>query len=272
MAAPRRARPGSPSRSMSECERARARAAPRSALTSASESRSRRGSSGRSPGPAARVTPRSSTRPPCSTRSRRSGSIPSGHRRAVVSSVWLAGRCATRAAARRRVELAEHVVEEQHRLGADDVGDDPVPASRSAERERALLALRRVRARVEPVEHGTPVVAVRADERDAPVDLARAALRARRAARLDRRRRRRHDVAFAPTRPRTASTSPVAPASDSYASRTAGVRRSIEAQATARPARRPTRRAARRARRASSGLGVRGPARSSALRCFSTRS
>ena len=52
---------------------------------------------------------------PSSTRKRRSGATPSGSAPAVVSSVWPAGRLRTSAAARARVELAEHVVEQQHR-------------------------------------------------------------------------------------------------------------------------------------------------------------
>ena len=69
------------------------------------------------------------------------------------------------------VELAEHVVEEQHRRDAGDVGGEPVPAEPERERERALLALRRVRAGVEAAHLQPPLVAVRAGERDPALEL-----------------------------------------------------------------------------------------------------
>ena len=47
------------------------------------------------------------------------------------------------------------------------------------ERERALLALRRVGAALHPADEQAPLVAVRADQRDAPVDLGLAVRRER---------------------------------------------------------------------------------------------
>jgi hypothetical protein len=46
-----------------------------------------------------------------------------------------------------------------------------VTAETKRERERALLALRRVRATLHASHEQVPFVAVRADQRDAPVDL-----------------------------------------------------------------------------------------------------
>ena len=69
------------------------------------------------------------------------------------------------------VELAEHVVEEQHRRCADDVGAETMAGQPQRERERALLALRRVRAAVELVDAQAPLVAMRAGQGDPAVEL-----------------------------------------------------------------------------------------------------
>ena len=61
-----------------------------------------------------------------------------------------------------RVQLAEDVVEQQHRVAADDRRDQPVPGEPQRERQRPLLALRRVTPGIEAVEGEPPVVAVRA--------------------------------------------------------------------------------------------------------------
>src|SRR5690242_15954368 len=69
------------------------------------------------------------------------------------------------------VELAEDVVEQQHRRAAGELTDDLVPGESQCERKRALLALRRLIPRVEVVDREPPVVSVRPDEREAAVDL-----------------------------------------------------------------------------------------------------
>ena len=170
-----------------------------------------------------------------------------------------------------RVELAEHVVEQEQGFGADHVGDHTVAGEPQPEREGALLALRRVMTRVHAVEHERPVVAVRTDERDAAVLLAtRERVRARR-------------VIAASTAPRSnALRAPVGLVRRAEPGRVAGERRvrvayrgresidELEARVdNAAPA--ATSRASNTSRVVRSSV-LRMPARSNALRCFTTRS
>ena len=67
-----------------------------------------------------------------------------------------------------RVQLGEHVVEEQQRRLAGRVGDQAVGGELQRQCQAALLALGGVRAGREPVEHDAELVAVRTDERDRP--------------------------------------------------------------------------------------------------------
>ena len=76
---------------------------------------------------------------PPATRRRRSATTPGGTAPAVVSSVWPAGRLRTSAPGPLRVELAEHVVEQQHRAAARRARARP-GARRAATRARASAA------------------------------------------------------------------------------------------------------------------------------------
>ena len=87
-------------------------ASPSSAPTFASVSDNGTGSS---PAYARHVAHAASSTWPASTRSMRSAEIPRGTVPAVVTNVWPASRCATSATRALVVELAEHVVEQEHR-------------------------------------------------------------------------------------------------------------------------------------------------------------
>ena len=91
-----------------------------------------------------------------------SGWAASGSTPAVVSTTWPGGRWRSSAVAPTRVELAEHVVEHQHRRAAGLVGHQSVCGQAQRQRQRALLALRRVGARRHAVDEQLDVVAVRA--------------------------------------------------------------------------------------------------------------
>ena len=82
----------------------------------------------------------------------RSAEIPAGTAPAVVTSVWPAARCATSAAARWSSSSLNTSSSSSTGGAADDLGAQPVAGEPQRERERALLALRRVRAAVEAVE------------------------------------------------------------------------------------------------------------------------
>ena len=98
-----------------------------------------------------------------------------GIRPAVVSSVCPGGRLRTNAAARVASSSLKTSSSSNTGRRARQACDDVVAGEPQRERERALLALRRLVARVEPVDRQVPVVAVRADEREATIDLGPAA-------------------------------------------------------------------------------------------------
>ena len=109
---------------------------------------------------------------PASTRSRAVGAtMPAARPPAVVTSVCPASRCATSATDRWSSSSLKT-------SSSSSTGELPmssatqaVPSQPQRERERALLALRRVRATLEPTDEQTPLVPVRADQGEPPVDL-----------------------------------------------------------------------------------------------------
>ena len=101
----------------------------------------------------------------------------------------------------RRVELAEHIVEQQHGRRAGELRGHVVPGESQRERERTLLALRRVRSRIELVQLKMQLVAMGTDEREAAIDLALAVRRRAPLASCRRRRRRCRSRSVRPTIP-----------------------------------------------------------------------
>ena len=101
---------------------------------------------------------------PASTVTTASGSAPGGRPPAAVSRVWPGGRLLEQRPAATRVELGEHVVEQQHRGGAGRLGDDLVGGQPQGQRQRPLLALRGVGAGRQPADGQVEVVAVGPDQ------------------------------------------------------------------------------------------------------------
>ena len=109
-------------------------------------------------------------RPPSTSR-RCSGWMPVRERARGRQQRLTGGQVAHQRRGARAVELAEDVVQQQDGRGLGDVGDDPMAREPQRERQRALLALRRLRARFEPADLEAQLVAVRPDERDPALDL-----------------------------------------------------------------------------------------------------
>ena len=94
-------------------------------------------------------------------------SPPAGTAPAVVITTWPGGRWREQRGGPAGVELGQHVVEHEHRGRPGPLGDQAVGAEAQGQRQRALLALRRVGARRQPVDRQHQLVAVRADGRHA---------------------------------------------------------------------------------------------------------
>ena len=90
---------------------------------------------------------------------------------AVVITTCPAGRCCEQRRRPAGVELGQHVVEHEHRRRPGALGDQPVGGEPQRQRQRALLALRGVGARRQPVDRQRQLVAVRPDRRHAAPDV-----------------------------------------------------------------------------------------------------
>ena len=181
----RRRRPPRPSART----RRRPRPARRRRAATAARRRARRVSgTGSSPVTVTARSPRlatsSTTVPALDAQRRARARPPPAARPAVVITTWPGGRWREQRRRPAGVELGQHVVEHQHRRRAGPLGDQAVGAEPQRQRQRALLALRRVGARRQAVDRQRQLVAVRADGRHAAAHVGVAGLRpARRPAR-----------------------------------------------------------------------------------------
>src|SRR5680860_1041500 len=79
----------------------------------------------------------------------------------------------------RRIQLAEHVVQQQHRALADHLTDRMVTRETKRQREGPLFTLRGVGPRVEIAQHELPLVTMRSHQGDASLELFAPATRQR---------------------------------------------------------------------------------------------
>ena len=209
----------------------------------------------------------------CSARLR--ARAPSGSAPAVVTRVWPAGRCRTSAAARSASSSLNTSSSSRTGALADELGHQPVAGEpqRQGEASAARPATRGCGA-------SRPSISRCHSSRCGPTSVTPRSISWRRSARRARPQQRLAEIVGVDgvrrsTRPRSASRGPARSTGEAARRPPRPRARAGRAAAAGRrtSSRRPARRAGRRTRRGSCGRRrSRTPARSSALRCFSTRS